>query len=516
MIAVCCLVPAGHIHLFLGVVTRFQALARMYDSDHEGVTGYGYMAKKTVRSKQAANKRTRARSQRRATLRAARGQPKKKSISLGVKTALGSGTFEYRSKAAPAANGVTVVGRSPQVATSARGWETSVGSSVVFEVNPAQLGESNNVWTFDINPGLPEVFPQAAPHAFLFSEYRLDWARVRWIPGVGTQVSCRVGLATDSNVLATPPTTFTQLISYETAVHGQAWQDDIIMMVSNPEWKFVRSGPAPTGSDLKTYDAGWITLVIDPVSDTIPSVSLGMIVVDYKFTLKNRELKSPPGAVVIPAVQTTGSSGTLKAAVVFPPVFATLGSASQIQFMYDPLVSPYYYLGFPVGWWFVVANSTGDCATSFGGGSWNPLGLVATTENDFVSIAPAAVGVSVSTITGAEEADITSGASTYVVYASQSATPQNPGTSVLPGWFQFNFDNVIAIGDTTALANAMIFRVPEALVDQFIENGTFPTPSPLGARRPIRSLKRPRALKHSTSFKALCTSASTDFTKTSC
>jgi len=216
---------------------------------------------------------------------------------VGFKSPLFSGqvgNLTYEKQMAPASMGTKMRFSAPST-TSVAGGEIITGTSVLGEL---QAIAGTAFW--EINPGLPDIFPQVAPTASLFSEYRFRKLCFRYVPSVGSNEQGRVIFVANRNVLDAPPTNFTEAASFEGATAVNVWED-MLFNATNPEWKFIRSSAYPEGTDPKTYDACRFTAITENfTSEDSPK---GTIIMDYAVELRNRILTQPSTTELIaPAI----------------------------------------------------------------------------------------------------------------------------------------------------------------------------------------------------------------------
>jgi len=257
----------------------------------------------------------------------------------------GSGSFQYSKMAAPISYGIRAKVR-PPVTKSVAGGEIMTGSSLIMEV-PTQ----NSAVSFSIQPGLSAIFPQIAPTAHLFSKYRFRSLRFKYVPRCGTGDSGQVTLAYNPDCLAIPPTNFTEATAYEGTAFGPVWMDGTCVDVRDHELRYIRTGAAPPNTDLKTYDCGTLTILIDDLSTDGPSK--GFIIADYEIEFSSRVLIPPSGCEIQREYNQTSTSDTrlflkaslLNAAIINPIVERVDISVGDVH---GPVA-----LGFPAGTWLV-------------------------------------------------------------------------------------------------------------------------------------------------------------------
>jgi len=142
------------------------------------------------------------------------------------------------------------------------------------------------VSTYNINPGNSALFPWLSQQASGWERYRFKRLVIRYVPRCSTATSGSVLISPDYDAADPVPTTEVQAASYADAKEGAPWQDITIVMsesslaggVSN---KYVKVGALGSNLDVKTYDAGRLSIVtIDCASNGAP---LGKLWVEYEI-----------------------------------------------------------------------------------------------------------------------------------------------------------------------------------------------------------------------------------------
>jgi hypothetical protein len=145
-----------------------------------------------------------------------------------------------------------------------------------YEVVTAMNSLTGNL---PINPGDPTVFPRLSHEARLYEKYRFLKAQIYIIPfqteyAVVGESGNRI-LSFDYDVMDTVPSSWLEMelvTPGATGLPSKGLSLDLNVDLLNGgkgEWKFVRSGPPPGGSDPKTYDCGQIIVA----NNTCPTVA---------------------------------------------------------------------------------------------------------------------------------------------------------------------------------------------------------------------------------------------------
>lgn len=253
--------------------------------------------------------------------------------------------LEYSKVAAPASSG-TRMRFGGQTSRSVGGGEQVCGTSVICSVPNV-----DGTYTFQVNPGLAGLMPQAAPAASLFSQYRFDKLSLRYVPTVPSTTGGRIVIVFNNNVLSEPPLSFTAAASYDNAVGFNVWDVGVRMECADNLWRFVRNGPVPDGADAKTYDAGLLSVLVENVATEFPA--LGDIVCDYVISFQDRILQPPIGCEIIPKTLVAASNWF---DFVEQPAYNPM---AQLQYIEDVNT---VFLGLEAGYWliqmFAVPNAT--------------------------------------------------------------------------------------------------------------------------------------------------------------
>lgn len=346
------------------------------------------------------------------------------------------GQFAYSKQNAPAAIGLSGTVRAP-VTRSTSGGEVTCGSSLMFMAPTEDCSMS-----FDIQPGLSNIFPQLAPKARLFSKYRFKKLQFRWITRCGTGTPGQVTLAFNPDVQMAPPINFTEATSYEGTAFGAVWTNTVVLHARPGPPLFIRTGPVPAEGDPKTFDMGKLTVLLDDLPTTLPPT--GFIQCDYEVEFTDRVLIPPSGCEFIPTFTSTDGNAN--------DFWTTHLSDSTL-----PVVNPMVefvsipddglYMGLPAGYWLVVANYS--AATVPGSiADFYPLVFTASDEGEVYQV-PGTQWTLSGTLLVAGSGGVCSSAT--VIYNPTSAV----GTPELApaGWFQISVtgDGAASIARSAAM-----------------------------------------------------------------
>ncbi len=172
---------------------------------------------------------------------------------------------ETRGIVAPVAFGSVAGARRPQISSSRadgdlrvrirhREYVTDITGSVAFAV--AQ---------YNINPGLALLFPWLSAMAGLFESYIFRNLRFQFRTESATSQVGKILMSVDWDVLDAAPVTKTAMMQERTKADGPTWVDldlrcDQADLLKFGTQRYIRTGSAPTVSDLKTYDVGMFNI----------------------------------------------------------------------------------------------------------------------------------------------------------------------------------------------------------------------------------------------------------------
>jgi hypothetical protein len=200
------------------------------------------------------------------------------------------------------------------------------------------LGSASfGVRQFAINPGLGETFPWLSVLARNFEKYRFRKLKFEFESAVSTVIPGMTMLTIDMDAKDDPPATKQVFMAYEGATRANVWQPHATIMPEQAPALYVRNGPAPNASDLKTYDVGNCFFGTSGEPD---STIIGEIYVQYEVELHIPQLL-PPTTLAASVVYTSDtqdfigatSVGNLPSQIVDAntlAVFCEVGSCFQI------------------------------------------------------------------------------------------------------------------------------------------------------------------------------------------
>lgn len=196
--------------------------------------------------------------------------------------------------------GMTTMVRSP-VANNYRVKNTALkvrsvsGVTTITNINQiTELSSTANftVKTFQVNPGLGDLFPALQNHANAFQSYKFTKLVVRYTPVCGTQFNGDVSLAFATDAADPIPADMRELSQYPTLRSGSI-RESLSMSIPLKSGKlFTRAGSVPN-TDIKTYDMGKIFLVTDLASDII---KIGRVWIEYEVQLFTPKPRTCPAA----------------------------------------------------------------------------------------------------------------------------------------------------------------------------------------------------------------------------
>lgn len=141
---------------------------------------------------------------------------------------------------------------------------------------------------FPVNPGLTGTFPLGAPEAKNWTEWKCTSMKVQYIPTVSEFATQgqkgEVAIAIDYNAENEMPTTMQQIEAMHFAGGGIPSRG--FEFTASPRYlnkadpKYLRSGPAPVGEDLRLYDGGNLYFATQGCTD---ATQIGKLEVSYRF-----------------------------------------------------------------------------------------------------------------------------------------------------------------------------------------------------------------------------------------
>jgi len=151
--------------------------------------------------------------------------------------------------------------------------------------------------TFGLNPALATTFPWLSQVAANYDEYTFVQMIFTFRSTVTDFVASngQVGsviMATQYNANDTPFTSKQDAMEYDGAVSGKCSEKILHGVECDPTklsgspGKYTRSGPAPPGEDLKTYDAGTLNVSVSNTPSQFSNQALGELWVSYTVQLR--------------------------------------------------------------------------------------------------------------------------------------------------------------------------------------------------------------------------------------
>jgi len=191
-----------------------------------------------------------------------------------------------------------IVATRDQVRITHRELLSSVAGTTNFTV-PTQI---------PLNPGLPYAFPWLSTQAQAWERYRFNSLKFEYFTRTGSNVPGSVMLVPDYDASDAAPDTEQIASSYEDVAEDAPWKDICCSLRPSAlhaigPTKFIRSGPIPANTDIKTYDAG--NFFLCTVDGT--AVNWGKLWVEYDVTLFTPQLP-PSGGGLISAAHLTGAN----------------------------------------------------------------------------------------------------------------------------------------------------------------------------------------------------------------
>ncbi len=171
---------------------------------------------------------------------------------------------------------------------------------------------SYSVDSYPMNPGQSAMFPWLSFLAQNFESYIFNKLNIIYEPACATTLGGVVILAPDYDAADAAPSDKKQAMTYQDHIEGPPWVElDLISTKSNlhkAKTNYVRSGPQPAGTDIKTYDIGNLYVISQ---GTTASTTLGQLFVEYDVTF----LTPQTGGTALPLGGTIAAEGSISPTV---------------------------------------------------------------------------------------------------------------------------------------------------------------------------------------------------------
>lgn len=178
-----------------------------------------------------------------------------------------------------------------------------------FVLDIASNGVAFQAYSFDVNPALSALFPWLNTIAMQYETYRFRRLQFEYQPQCSTATGGSVVMAMDYDAADAVPTTKAQIMSFAGAVRANAWSPvtltcDQANLARFGTQRFTRGGAVPSGTDIKTYDQGKLTLALTGV----PTVTCGELYVSYDVEFFTPQL-DPDVLIKTRTARISGGSG---------------------------------------------------------------------------------------------------------------------------------------------------------------------------------------------------------------
>lgn len=141
-----------------------------------------------------------------------------------------------------------------------------------------------------INPGQASTFPWLSLIAANFEKYRFRKLHFVYESSVATTAAGVVLSAIDLDASDPAPSSKQAIMSYQCAERSNVWMSHTTRMPMQQPSLYVRTGPLPVNTDIKTYDAGNFFLAIQGSATT----AQGELYVEYDVDLYVPQLSNAP------------------------------------------------------------------------------------------------------------------------------------------------------------------------------------------------------------------------------
>jgi len=176
-------------------------------------------------------------------------------------------------------------------------------------VAPSTPEDFTNV-SYSINPGLSGVFAWLSQVASNYDEYEFQQLVFSYQPVISTASTSgamgTVVIAANYNAGAAKFSTFRQMVEYQGAIETRIC-DPILFGIECERQKnagldseYVRTGPVPSGQDIKTYDIGLLQVATSDIDSGVFAAGtlLGHLYVEYSVILGKPKLWSALGNTI--------------------------------------------------------------------------------------------------------------------------------------------------------------------------------------------------------------------------
>jgi len=191
-------------------------------------------------------------------------------------------------QSAPAAQARVIKTRGPRM-TSMRNGDCRVVHREYIQDITANTGSPSNFQAtqFALNPGQVATFPWLSSVAKNFESYRFKKLKFCYETEAPSSLGGSAVLSIDYDATDAAPTTKQQAMAYRNAVRSAPWEPSChtsdIEDLNKQKSYFVRPGPQPPNTDIKTYDTGNMFVCTQNV--TTASAVCGELYVEYDVEL---------------------------------------------------------------------------------------------------------------------------------------------------------------------------------------------------------------------------------------
>lgn len=163
-------------------------------------------------------------------------------------------------------------------------------------------------------PGVVASFPWLSAHAALYEKYKVVAIKYTYTPIKGTDSPGQILMSFDYDAKDEPPTSSIQQTQSTVYATGSVWAPLSLVVPMNRSELYTRNGPAPAGTDIKTYDSGTLFVGAEGCLDT--SIH-GYLEVAYIIDLMDKQpnpmiaaRNTPPGLQAVTVIR-GGPQGTV-------------------------------------------------------------------------------------------------------------------------------------------------------------------------------------------------------------
>jgi predicted aconitase with swiveling domain len=179
------------------------------------------------------------------------------------------------------------------------------------------------VTSYSLNPGLAQTFPWLSGIASRYESYLEEGFKICFDTMKSASTNGRIMLAVDFDASDAAPVSVQEMMNNEGAVDAAVWREKLEYVAPVHDLRkfgierYLRSGTAPSGSDIKTFDVGNILIATEGCADT---TSIGHVYLEYTTLLRTPQFSTASSALAGSAKITSGGTSSKTALFGTVPV----------------------------------------------------------------------------------------------------------------------------------------------------------------------------------------------------